>query len=473
MLENTIHYVWIGPPTKDDITAIAGHDVAGPVEMARQLRQQANGKPRNLIKFWCLKEHVERYKTQFRELGVEEDIQVCAVEDLLKKEEKNSLLSKDVALLQTKLEAIVKNTSLSEVVGFKDHFSFFLLASQPGHFLDTNVFPRKNATLLLAGDVKAWIGRSHTGVTEGDYYLMYSPRVHCKAMLGALDSYRSQYQQAGCFAEFDKILSYKEMKAMGIKKISYNSWQSSLTRVRGLFYWMDREFSLFQKMLDYGDINLQVTYPNSVVILEEIDFYRAPDNEDFSVEEKLLALPFPNQKAYVDCKVDEKEKCYYVDRALGSVVLVPGHKGFHYSFQNSAHTQGLEDTCRPGEVQKFVSDMVKKANNIQNPPILYPLCYVNIGGCTLLHQAVVMGRLDLVELLISKGVNLNLRACYQALPSKKIMYLTPLELAQDLKLAEISEVLLEERRTHDNDSMFRFFCCCCSRKKINSYAPLI
>ncbi|MFT4059411.1 MAG: hypothetical protein QM652_07665 [Legionella sp.] len=75
-----IHYLWIGIPTHDNVMALPGHDIAGPISMFKEL-QKDNYKEKNLIKFWRLEKYKDYYQAEFNKYHVA--IQVCTIERLL------------------------------------------------------------------------------------------------------------------------------------------------------------------------------------------------------------------------------------------------------------------------------------------------------------------------------------------------------------------------------------------------------
>ena len=79
-----IHYIWVGPPTKIDPKAVAGHDVVGPIEMARNLKANDSNGVEIILKFWCLNDYIAFYAAQFAEAKVRDKIQLCSIEAYLR-----------------------------------------------------------------------------------------------------------------------------------------------------------------------------------------------------------------------------------------------------------------------------------------------------------------------------------------------------------------------------------------------------
>src|SRR3990167_9850228 len=138
-----IHYLWVGPPTKDNVNSLPGHDIAGPIRLCKEFQKDIyDDKEKNNIKFWCLKEYCDDYRKLFMSQGVQ--IEVCAIEEFLEKQNHDD----DTCVLAENLKKISLAISLAEkinvgdLIDFKDRFSLYLLTKQPGYFLDTNVFPK-------------------------------------------------------------------------------------------------------------------------------------------------------------------------------------------------------------------------------------------------------------------------------------------------------------------------------------------
>lgn len=231
-MKPVIHYLWVGQPTeKNTTTAIAGHDIAGPIEMVRELKRQAGEKEKtNPIKFWCLEEYASFYQERFKAEAV--DIEVCPIERLLREESRGHLATRAEKLLEYKASHLNIDDIQSKVM-FKDAFSLFLLASQGGYFFDTNVFPQKDKIISLPENPTVTTARSPDGCN--DFFMMYSPERGNPQMLKAFDRWITTPRHAN-LGVFDRLsIPYFDFrKEMGVEKQSYKTYMK--TRGKGLFF---------------------------------------------------------------------------------------------------------------------------------------------------------------------------------------------------------------------------------------------
>ncbi len=203
-----IHYLWVGPPTKTNPNAIAGHDVAGPIAMARNLKAQNSN---DTVKFWCLEEYKTFYESQFTKAGVD-NIQVCSIEAHVA-EEKNK--RKEAKILETLINTKAKSDITNDRVAFKDVFSLFLLATQGGFFFDTNVFPSDGKRIDLNKVVtdEVWVAAQTDGLEEEnltlypDFFIMHSPAPNNHQMQAILENWLNGVHDTGMLEIF-RIYSY-------------------------------------------------------------------------------------------------------------------------------------------------------------------------------------------------------------------------------------------------------------------------
>lgn len=421
-MKKTINYVWVGQPTKNDPTAIAGHDVAGPIKMARALKIQAEeGEEVNPIKFWCLEEHTAFYQKQF---ALEEvDIEVCSIEGLLR-EDKEGPLVEYAEWMQTFMAESLEE--LSGRVAYKDVFSLFLLVSQGGYFFDTNVFPKKDKVISLLDEPVVTTAKS--GFQDSnDFYIMYSPEPMNTEMLKILDAWIAdpQFCNLSVFKVTD--VPYLNEEEMGVNKVSYKSY--FMQESRGLFYWFNRNFDEFAEHLKYGDINEQRPYTSSGVALHDFSLcYLKPP----ITEEKLLSIPFATNEAYVSTTKRNAGEIYYVNKKERSVALV--YDGFSNLFDSFPKSETIYQ-ADPRSLVKILSFFNSFRNDI------HPEYIINTGNCTLLNHAVLSKKIDHVKLLIQSGARLDLVATYEMKPSGKMLELTARELAEFLNYGEIASLL--------------------------------
>lgn len=421
-MKPVIHYLWVGQPTKTDPTTIAGHDIAGPINMARALKiQEENGEETNPIKFWCLETHANFYRTTFESEGV--DIEICTIEGLLEKESDGDLADRAKSVQGFMAEYL---GTVETRVAFKDIFSLFLLASEGGYFFDTNVFPEKNKPISLLGEPVVTTAKS--GFQEAnDFYMMYSPGRQNADMINIVDDW---IREPG----FGSVSVFKVAEVpyfnseMGVQKLSYKSYH--MKNDLGLFYWLNREIELFEEHLKYGDIDEQRTFSPSAIALQEASLCYLKD----PTEETLLALPFTTNEAFVSDTKSNKGKIYYVNKEKGIAALVLDKCSTLFDiFSVSDKIYGASS-----------KDILTIANEI-SPSHFHPEYIVNTENCTLLHHAVLSKNTAQVQALLKSGARLDLVATYEIRPSGQILEVTPIQLAQYLQYEEITSLLLQAK----------------------------
>lgn len=433
-----IHYLWIGSPSKIDSQVIAGHDVAGPIQMAKQLQvQRENGQESYPIKFWCLEEHKPFYQQQFAQEGID-IIEVCSIEDLLKKE------NDELAERATFVLDFMTNTSLKrlhERVLLKDLVSLFLLISQGGYFFDTNVFPEKGKTVSLPGEPTVTTAKSGFQ-NVNDFYMMYSPKRADSDMLAIFDAWRQNpaFGNLSVFGAPEMPVPYFA-KEMGVSKQSYKSYR---TNNGGLFYWLYRtnytgEWEVFEENLKYGDINHQQACPGSMKELENFSLCYLGDPV---TPETLLAMPFKTNSAYV---WTDDSKMYYVDKKANIAVLVyHGSSTISDLFPHKFFTNKIElakDSSLLQIIKSLEYPIPRHPRLVSDVKNYHPPYIVNKDNCTLLHQAVLTNNIEQVTSLFKAGARLDLKATYEIKPEGKILEVTAKELADYLGHKEIAGLL--------------------------------
>ncbi|MBA2649537.1 MAG: hypothetical protein H0U75_08090 [Legionella sp.] len=238
-----IHYLWVGPPTKNDQNAIAGHDVAGIIAMARSIKAQGIGDI--VLNFWCLGNYQNFYESQFTDAGLE-NIIVCSIEQNFTSETKR-LRGADI--LEDFITTNAKSQLVSERVAFKDGFSIFLLATQGGFFFDTNIFPisEKQLDLNQVIDTQnpitaSWSSRGGEG--DNDFYLMYSPTPNNQHMQQVFANWiRDGEARAGKLHAFSVICAVFLMQTpeSGLYKISTLEQLYLYKQDQKIFYYIEIE----------------------------------------------------------------------------------------------------------------------------------------------------------------------------------------------------------------------------------------
>ncbi len=449
-----INYLWIGPPTYDDTNAVAGHDVAAAIAMARQLQRQAQqGEDTNPIKFWCLREHEKYYREFFAKENVE--IEVCSVETLLEDELKVSEdpqkpdNSESARFLQELLSSIDLN-NLGDRVMFKDGFSLFLWYCKSGYLFDTNIFPSQKNPVSLPFKAKTFTARSLSG--KNDFYMMYSSSCYHPDLIKIFNKWKSQpgIMNVQAFKEAGVDIPVKRLDKMGIIKRSYNSYLRG-GKPNGLFYWLERHSKSntipLADFLIYGDINQQIAYPGSMKVLEKVSLGHFK-HDQIKIED-LIKQPCKTDKAYVEVHNTKttNSELYYLDFTSGITkriykkntnMVLAGLPSWLSNYQSI----GLAPS---GSMQSIMGEVADPSFNILTNHVkvaeYFPSHIVNIDGCTLLHHAVLSGQLEQVRILIEAGANLNLEATYELRPKGIQDKFTPLGLARFLKEEALVEML--------------------------------
>ncbi|STX49947.1 Uncharacterised protein [Legionella busanensis] len=440
----TIHYSWIGPPTKNELTAIAGHDIAGPIEMARELKAQAKGKPSNPIKFWCLKQYVASYQKQFNEEDV--DIEVCNTEDLLNQECMDGQLKELAQFVQMYMAKNLNDLdSIFSRVSCKDIFTIFLLISQGNYVFDTNVFPKEGQTISLLGHCEVTTARSGFQ-RSNDFFMMYSPVRADPRMLIVFNEWKKT-PNIHAFDSPNQTISaipYFNMNQLGVRKFSYKSYFTDLTEnkvIKGIFYWLDiGDNKQLESNLKYGELNLKISYPR-IQTVEPCSLCYLHEMPPVD-ETKLLSMPFPTKIAYVRTK---DWSIYYVNRETKACTLAYKSNTSIFNIFPNKESEEKIILAKLGDVERIIKAIeAKKQSNLSSA--YYPAYIVNTKDCTPLHHTVLTADIDKVKILLKFNVDSHFetKATYelrQPDDTTKQLELTPLALAKFLKQQEIVTLL--------------------------------
>ncbi|MCL9684321.1 hypothetical protein [Legionella maioricensis] len=421
-----IHYAWIGPPTYQDERAVPGHDIDGPIQLAQKLQSQ--GTRVNTIKFWCIKEHQDFYRSEFLKAKV--DIQVCAIEDLVKHELKGNL-AEAAQQFKAYMEKVnfPKLTTVMKRVEFKDGFSLFLLLTQSGYFLDTNILPLRNRKLLDFSGEKQF---TTSGLREWhrDFFLMYSPVVKDPTAMQVF----KKWIESPSFANLDVFKDFNiplisnvtgsKYERLGVEKISYRSYGDRIEL--GHFYWVhpDRVDCFLQKRV-FADINRQSQSPN-LYLLESCSLHYSNSAD----RDQLFSLPIQTETAYV---LSKKEKIYFIRLKGVQVVCVED------CLTNLQDYFPKEDKPKPitdsAVTQMVVLHLTQPASKLHHPRYIK-----NEKNATYLHEAVLLQRAEMVQILLADGANTDLRATYRIFPDNQCIEVTAQELASYLNYSALEEV---------------------------------
>lgn len=433
----TIHYVWVGVPTKLDPNAVAGHDVIGPIKMAKQLEDQhKNGHPSYPIKYWCFKAHKDFYQTQFTKEHI--NIELCTIEDLVISELGHEELYKYAKFISDYLKK--PPVTIQEKVQFKDCFSLFLLVSQAGYFFDTNVFPEQGKTVVLPGEETVTTARSGFQDTN-DFFMMYSPKRADPIMIEIFKRWKNHptFGNLSVFSVDGKRQPYFKNN-MGVKKFSYKSYIGQ--HARSLFFWLETQPESLENYLKYGDVNHQETYAKSIKELEPFSLCYSFNGKS------LLDIPFQTNSAYVQVGF---RQMYYVNKSTNTVTLVYEELSTLFDIFPKTSTQ-----IKLGSKQNLLTIVRAISTDNELTPD-YPPYLINIKDCTLLHEAVLTNSLNNVSVLLKANAKFNLKARYEIKSEGKILDLTPRELAELLKYTQVATLLSFAERSENITQAFEAF----------------
>lgn len=184
-----INYIWIGDPIEAGGPGIPGHDIGGPKSMAEVNKE-------NPLIFWCLDAHVEKYREKFKE---HKNIEVRSVEKHITECATDPRFEQSAKILQEILTRSLhtdERGSIRDRVTLKDAFSLFLLLSVGGYTLDTNIEPmnEKEHSLPKKDDIRVITFEkkptSHLGV---EVWTMYSPAVNLEVMQNIIVEFHKRW----------------------------------------------------------------------------------------------------------------------------------------------------------------------------------------------------------------------------------------------------------------------------------------
>lgn len=423
-----IHYLWVGPPTKDNPNALPGHDIAGPISLCEEFKKDIYVE-KNVINFWCLKKYYEYYQKFFE--GQHIQIEVCAIESLI--EEKESKTSDDrgrVALAGNLARLLGNESSMEEIIDFKDRFSLFLLMKKPGYVFDTNVFPKRGFRLNLPSQEGFVTARSgYTGLN--DFYLMYSPRNNEWLQTALARRLKYPYHVPGEMTFHGLSIPCLDLESLGVQKVSYKSYIKS--NLPGFFRLLDLDFETFKEHCKYADLNLQIPCPFSKRAISECGLCWIGEGIDLTPE-VIKSRSFSTNYTYV-AGYNPEPRIYFYDKTKDRVVLVDNELSSIYTDYFPCSGEDGKSVLKLA-TPETLDCLIQYFN--AHPPVL-----VNVEGGTLLHHAVMDNDIKKVGWLIEMGARLDLKALYQIHPSESdINYeYTPIQLAKFLKLNAIVDLL--------------------------------
>ncbi len=240
-----IHYSWIGSPTA---SGKKGHDTDGVMAMA-------NNNDSNKIVFWCLEKHEAHYKEKFSKLT---NVTVRSVESCFTDEKFESDLRDK---LKISYDALLKNTkrplTVRDNVAFKNVFTLFVLSTQGGYTLDTNVEPMRWKKVRL------------NAVNEFTTACLLVPdqenQTECWMMASPEDAANKSKEKAAYSGYVNEVI--KIIDDFSNNKKNYKEYSNELGRQMIEFIDKQEPGRLFGVVGDavafFGDLELQKQYANT------------------------------------------------------------------------------------------------------------------------------------------------------------------------------------------------------------------
>ncbi len=192
MASPTLHYSWVGPPPGQ--SGVAGHDIAFPKLMSEQ--NQSND-----IVFWCLDAHREHYEKEFQD---NPNIKVKSFENLLNEHIlSDSPFRERAQTMQTLMADLLSPEKdwIRDRVAIKNILSVYLLMSQGGYTLDTNIQPLSGQNIELPKQDNFAMAKQR-GRSRFDCFMMYANQQENQSMFEAVfDKYARGLQESQSMRE--------------------------------------------------------------------------------------------------------------------------------------------------------------------------------------------------------------------------------------------------------------------------------
>ncbi|MDF1655601.1 MAG: hypothetical protein P1U34_10870 [Coxiellaceae bacterium] len=180
MTRAVIHYIWIGPPPTLTSKTILGQDILGPKAFTAACN------------FWCLAAHEGHYKSTF---AAQPNITVRAIEPHIANytadEKVGPLADQALALFDFHLNSAERDTTRDRVT-IKDLTAYFLLYTEGGYTVDTNILLKKPEALV---EQEKFGYPQYLTTGSSDVWMMYSPQ-HFERTRLSLETYIYLHQQA-------------------------------------------------------------------------------------------------------------------------------------------------------------------------------------------------------------------------------------------------------------------------------------
>ncbi|CAM6002490.1 unnamed protein product [Sphagnum balticum] len=372
----TLNYIWVGPPPKET-GGEPGHDLIGPVAMASCNKT-------NPILFWCLEEYEKQYKELLANTPA---IQVKTIESSLANEYKDNVIQTAATYTKAIIDEHLKSTrnTIRDRVSVKNIFSLFLLYSQGGYVLDTNVVPMDKSVAMQLPSYKDF----HLPVfdmalhksSDLDYWMLFSPPNNAIAR-SAFDAY---------------IIRWGELQALFNGKKPSECYHKSLG---GLI--ADILFDLTRGEIPRcGWVVRDKNQTRNVVLVPELKMYKYY----FNTHKYQNRSEFDRDALYRD-KVSELTGVIFpANVARIFAEYAPGQMDLETK-EGAIYTQLFFDIANddPAALLTHI-----EAGGDVNKQITHPVAQ----GETVLHLAIKMNRAECVSILLANNANPALEVHYQ------------------------------------------------------------
>lgn len=199
MKQPNLHFTWIGEPR----FAAGGQDVIGPSSFSTNFNTfYSSSQPRPNMKFWCQEEYADDYRNYFSKHEI--TIEVCAIGAYLVQHTEQSPYAKVLINHYQELLANPARNHILDRILFKDPFVYFLLATEGGYTLDTNVQALADLPVYLPEYPNfrfPYLEETDELFGTGDVWILYSPPHDPRRAQACLEKYFTLYEQKTKFVE--------------------------------------------------------------------------------------------------------------------------------------------------------------------------------------------------------------------------------------------------------------------------------
>ena len=192
-----LNFIWVGPPAEVQ-------DIIGPVTITQNMNHYyTDSEEKNPMRFWCLDSHKESYRKRFEKEGVV-DIEIRSIEHYLNTCPTERKAAERILGYYKRLVGPLGRNQVLDRVRMKTTFFHYLLATQGGYVLDTNV----QADLSIKVHFPAYPHFMFPKVLDNkdrpipDVWMQYAPPEKREFAKKCLDIYLQTYD------EMDRALNY-------------------------------------------------------------------------------------------------------------------------------------------------------------------------------------------------------------------------------------------------------------------------